>query len=301
MKSIRILLFAFPFILRKIRWSMGDRSPISATLKLTTQCNLSCKHCPWLKQQNTDMPTEQWKDIIQKLQNRGVKFLVFEGGEPTLREDLQELIEFGQSLGMLTLVVTNCTHSLRDYSPEMFLISLDGLQEEHDILRGKGTFDLVLKNLPTTNVHKRALISLSHRNIHQLEAMLDFFAPLVDSFWFSFVYDYQTRESNAALHSEEKKVAALKIVSLWKKYPIANSLSYLKKIGSDRPCRDWLLSTVTSDGTVHSGCMIATLEQCRCEDCELACHRELSDTIYSFWKPSFFRNWNCIERVSEKK
>jgi len=292
MKIIKIIWFAFPFLLRKIRWSFGDRSPISATLKLTTQCNLSCNHCPWLKQKNQEMSTGKWKNIIRKLKNRGVRFLVLEGGEPTLRKDLQELIEFGRSLGMIPIVATNCMRSLGAYRPEMFLVSIDGLRDEHDKLRGKGTFDCVLENLQTTNVHKRALISLSRDNTHQLEDILDFFAPLVDSFWFSFVYNYHTRESNAALSSEEKKVVASKILLLWKTYPIANSLSYLENIGSNRQCRDWLLSTVTSDGIVHSGCMIDALEPCRCEDCELACHRELSDTIYSMRKPSFFRNWS---------
>ncbi len=292
MRIIKIIRFAFPFLLRKMRWSMGNKSPISATLKVTAHCNLTCNHCPWLKQKSQDMSTEKWINIIRELKSRGVMFLVFEGGEPTLRKDLQELIEFGQSLGMITIVVSNCTRSLGDYRPEMFLISIDGLQEEHDILRGQGTFDHVLENLPTTTVHKRALISLSRNNIHHLESILDFFTPLVDSFWFSFVYDYHARESNVALNLEEKKAAASKISLLWKKYPIANSLNYLGNIGSNRPCRDWLLSTVTSDGTVHSGCMIATLERCRCENCELACHRELSDTIYSMRKPSFFRNWS---------
>jgi len=292
MRMIKIIRFGFPFLLRKMRWSLGDRSPLSATLKLTTQCNLRCNHCPWLKQKSQDLSTGKWKNIIRELKKRGVRFLVLEGGEPTLRQDLQELIEFGRSLGMITIVATNCTRSLKEYRPEMFLVSIDGLRDEHDRLRGQGVFNRVVENLSTTTLHKRALISLSRDNIHQLEDILAFFSPLVDSFWFSFVYDYHTRESHVALSSEEKKDAASKILFLYKTYPIANSLSYLKNVGSNRQCRDWLLSTVTSDGTIHSGCMIATLERCRCEDCELACHRELSDTIYSVGRPSFFRNWS---------
>ena len=292
MRMIKIIRFGFPFLLRKMRWSLGDRSPLSATLKLTTQCNLCCNHCPWLKQKSQDLSTGKWKNIIRELKKRGVRFLVLEGGEPTLRQDLQELIEFGRSLGMITIVATNCTRSLKEYRPEMFLVSIDGLRDEHDRLRGQGVFNRVVENLSTTTLHKRALISLSRDNVHQLEDILAFFSPLVDSFWFSFVYDYHTRESHVALSSEEKKDAASKILFLYKTYPIANSLSYLKNVGSNRQCRDWLLSTVTSDGTIHSGCMIATLERCRCEDCELACHRELSDTIYSVGRPSFFRNWS---------
>ena len=153
----------------------------------------------------------------------------------------------------------------------MLLVSIDGLRDAHDRLRGKGTFNRVVENLSTTTVHKRALISLSRGNIHQLEDILAFFAPLVNSFWFSFVYDYHTRESHAALSSEEKKVAATKILSLWKTYPIANSLSYLNNIGSHRQCRDWLLSTVTSDGTVHSGCMITDL------------HSQLLSPNFMYW------------------
>ena len=130
MRIIRIIWFAFSLLLRKMRWSMGDRSPISATLKLTTQCNLSCNHCPWLKQKNQDMSTGKWKNIIQELKNHGAIFLVLEGGEPTLRKDLQELIEFGRSLGMITIVVTNCTRSLGEYRPEMYRLYISWLVNE---------------------------------------------------------------------------------------------------------------------------------------------------------------------------
>lgn len=265
----------------QLRWGFDDRSPIAVTWKLTTRCTLHCRHCPWLEKKYPDLSADRCKELILYFKKRDVYYLVFEGGEPTLHKDLQELIEFGQNLGMEVTVVTNCTRSLGSFSPDIFLISIDGLWDEHDKLRGPGAFKRLLNNLSTTNIHKRALVSLSRDNVNQIDDILSFFSPLLDSFWFSFIYDYKEKNNSVALGSEEKKAVGAKLLSLKKDYPIVNSRNYLRKVGTSRKCKDWLLSTVTADGQIQSGCVVSAIEACRCDECELACHRELSDYIGS--------------------
>jgi len=271
------LYYAAYLAYRQAGWLMGGRSPLAATLKLTQRCTLDCAHCPW-SGNGPELSTDRWKEIMHELYGLGCRHLVLEGGEPTLRRDLQELILAAKAMGMKVTVATNGTRPLQSYTPDRFLVSVDGTRETHDALRGKGAYDRLIENLPTARAPRIALVSLSRLNVGLIEDVLAEFTPRLEGFWFSFVYDYGGRRE-LALSREEKKRAAGRIYSLIREYPIINKPSYLKNVGRRRPCHDWLLYTVTSDGKIHEGCMIEAVESCRCDECELACHREFSDLV----------------------
>jgi Fe-coproporphyrin III synthase len=263
---------------RLLKWFAGDRSPFVASLKLTTRCNLQCRHCPWTGEQVKDMPTAAWIKIISDLAKRGVFHLVLEGGEPTLREDLQEIICASKRMGMMVTVATNVTRSLDEYSPDRFLISIDGLEKTHDELRGDGAFRRMLENLSSARSPKIALVSLSKINCHQIHEILKYFSDKVEGFWFSFVYDYDEKEP-LSLDRFEKQLAAREILALMNQYPIVNTSSFLKGVGQMRECRPWLVTTITADGSEQPGCRVSSRETCSCDQCDLPCHREISDFV----------------------
>lgn len=53
------------------------------------------------------LDTEEWKIILSKSWDAGFPHIVFTGGEPTLRPDLEELIRYSESLGQVTGVITD--------------------------------------------------------------------------------------------------------------------------------------------------------------------------------------------------
>lgn len=53
------------------------------------------------------LDTEEWKEILKKSWNAGIPHIIFTGGEPTLRPDLEELIQYSESLGQVTGVITD--------------------------------------------------------------------------------------------------------------------------------------------------------------------------------------------------
>jgi organic radical activating enzyme len=59
------------------------------------------------KRVDRELSTEEWKSIIDKAWTAGIPHLIFTGGEPTLREDLIELIAYAESLGQVTGLLTN--------------------------------------------------------------------------------------------------------------------------------------------------------------------------------------------------
>jgi hypothetical protein len=62
-----------------------------------------------------ELDADAWKTIIRKAYHAGIPHLVFYGGEPTVREDLIELLLYCEELGLVTGLVSSCR---RMQSPE---------------------------------------------------------------------------------------------------------------------------------------------------------------------------------------
>lgn len=54
------------------------------------------------KRVDRELTTEEWKSIFEKSWQAGIPHLVFTGGEPTLRDDLIELLEYSERIGQVT-------------------------------------------------------------------------------------------------------------------------------------------------------------------------------------------------------
>ncbi len=77
-------------------------------LALTFRCQNDCVHCyAGGPHETPELTTVQWKSVIDKLSEIGVFILTFTGGEPTLREDLPELLLYAQNKGMVTGLISN--------------------------------------------------------------------------------------------------------------------------------------------------------------------------------------------------
>lgn len=292
------VLFPVYFMHRIIKWNNGDRSPLIGSLKITKKCTLQCRHCPWIYGNKTELSVEQWKRIIYKLKRQGIRSVVIEGGEPLLYKDLKELIYFCRKLGLTTTVASNATMSLSGYYPDKFYVSVDGMREQHDALRGKGSFDKMVNNLKTAGVDIIALVSISTLNMDYIEKILEYFKNRVSGFWFSFIYKYEASD-NIALNKHQRSEIAARLIELKKYYNIVNIPSFLLHAGEDRHCRDWMMSTVSSEGTVTNGCMIEAIEKCNCSKCDLACHRELSDFAEIGYLTMNLKDY--FKRISRKK
>ena len=83
-------------------------APLRMDLALTFRCQNNCVHCYAGGPHETDeLDTDQWKKVIDHLHRIGIFILTFTGGEPTLREDLQELLLYAQNKGAVTGLITN--------------------------------------------------------------------------------------------------------------------------------------------------------------------------------------------------
>jgi Fe-coproporphyrin III synthase len=90
---------------------------------------------------------QKWAEIIDDLYNQGVSVLVIEGGEPTLYPDVSKIVDYVKSKGMYCILITNGTQDLSYLNPDVFWISIDGMKQVHNYIRGDGAFDKVIETL----------------------------------------------------------------------------------------------------------------------------------------------------------
>lgn len=81
--------------------------------EITGRCNLRCLHCYAESGQETfleELSTEKWKQIITEGHQSGARSMQFIGGEPLVRKDLKELVEFASKIGFKEIeIFTNGT------------------------------------------------------------------------------------------------------------------------------------------------------------------------------------------------
>jgi radical SAM protein with 4Fe4S-binding SPASM domain len=105
-------------------------APLRVDLALTFRCQNNCIHCyAGGPHETKELTTEQWKTVIDKLHEIGVFILTFTGGEPTLRDDLPELLQYTKDKGMVPGLVTNGRRLKdRDYVDMLGNVGLDFVQ-----------------------------------------------------------------------------------------------------------------------------------------------------------------------------
>lgn len=149
----------------------ADRSyaadiPREVSLQLTYRCNLRCSHCyqwneqgffrDWGKEkQRTELATEVVEGVLRDTESVRAKMFLW-GGEPLMHSEFDEiskLIErYPRTVNMCTngLLFERKLDSLLRIGEDLnLLVSLDGLDDDHEALRGRGTFPRTVRNLQT--------------------------------------------------------------------------------------------------------------------------------------------------------
>lgn len=89
-------------------FSSRPSAPYRMDLAITYRCNNACAHCYNARSRNyPELSTEEWFKILDDLWKIGIPHIVFTGGEPTLRDDLPELIRHAEVNGQITGINTN--------------------------------------------------------------------------------------------------------------------------------------------------------------------------------------------------
>ena len=172
-------------------------APLRMDMALTFRCQNDCIHCYAGGPHTTsELTNAQWKQVIDKLSEIGVFILTFTGGEPTLREDLPELLLYAQNKGMVTGLISN-GRKLKDkeYVAELEKSGLDFVQitleshkpSVHDLMtKTKGSWKETvtgIKNAVQSQIYVSTNTTLSKHNADDFLTTVDYIKELgVDAF-----------------------------------------------------------------------------------------------------------------------
>lgn len=167
----------------------------------TTRCNLHCRHCGsdcMVASRDADMPLQDFLSALDTIPKKEIPkefTVVLTGGEPLLRPDIVEVGKAIRRRGMGWSMVSNGYF----YDEEMhaklmgaglgaLTISLDGLEDEHDWMRGrKGSFSRALNAIRIAakerHINFDVVTCVNRKNIGQLQAIHDLLAPLGVKQW----------------------------------------------------------------------------------------------------------------------
>jgi radical SAM protein with 4Fe4S-binding SPASM domain len=167
-------------------------APLRMDLALTFKCLNNCIHCyAGGPHETPELNTSQWKEVIDCLSQIGIFILTFTGGEPTLREDLPELLQYAQNKGMVTGLITNgrklkdkeYVKTLEEAGLDFVQVTLESHQPKiHDLMTAaKGSWKETvagIKNAAQSQIYVTTNTTLSKYNAPEFLRTIDYIKEL---------------------------------------------------------------------------------------------------------------------------
>jgi mycofactocin radical SAM maturase len=164
------------------QFECGLDAPICLTWELTYACNLACVHCPSSsgRRDPHELSGAECRAVIDELERMQVFYVNVGGGEPTVRRDFWELVEYATEHRVGVKFSTN--GSRIDASRAAWLrgndyvdvqISIDGATAAvNDAVRGAGSFDVALRALEhLAGANVKLSVVVTRENASQLDAL----------------------------------------------------------------------------------------------------------------------------------
>ncbi len=185
----------------RLRSAQPELLPEVIGVKLTNRCNLRCAHCyQWNKDgYHRDLSKEEQlldldPAIFQELLNETREYrsrLYLWGGEPLFHRQIASLLDMLRTEEREVTICTNAYYltehidALCQMSSRLeLLIAIEGFKEQHDSIRGKGSFERVMEQVDRllalrANGQFKGKISvhtvISDGNINRLFELLTYF------------------------------------------------------------------------------------------------------------------------------
>ncbi|MGL5126458.1 MAG: radical SAM protein [Fusobacteriaceae bacterium] len=176
---------------------------MSVQWHITESCLGRCKHC-YMQEKEKELSKEEILKILSNLeefeknQNFAINNFAITGGDPLLSKNfefiLSELKKRGKNISIMGTPDTISEKSieiLKKYDIENIQLSLDGLEETHDYMRGKGSFKKTLiqaKFLQESGIKVNIMFTVTNNNYIELIPLMSVIVEnQIDSFSFDFL------------------------------------------------------------------------------------------------------------------
>src|SRR5579863_4224036 len=176
-----------------------DQSPMLVIWEATQACDLACVHCRASAQSERhphELSTEQGFRLLDEIRSFGEPLMVFTGGDPLKRPDLDDLIRYAVKIGLRTNVTPSATPLLTAEAIDGFkaagvtrmAISLDGPDAaSHDDFRGiPGTFEramFALRHARDIGLDTQFQTTVTRRNMDRLPEVAEIVKDVRSKMW----------------------------------------------------------------------------------------------------------------------
>ncbi|SHH08020.1 mycofactocin radical SAM maturase [Jatrophihabitans endophyticus] len=166
------------------QFQFGLDAPICLTWELTYACNLSCVHCLSSsgRRDPRELSTAECKALIDEFERMQIFYVNIGGGEPTVRPDFWELVDYATEHHVGVKFSTNGVKITPTVAAQLAAsdyvdvqISLDGATAEiNDVVRGPGSYDTAIRameNLKAAGFRGfKISVVMTRENVGQLDA-----------------------------------------------------------------------------------------------------------------------------------
>lgn len=220
-----------------LRRSLTPNRPYHAQWLLTQRCNYRCRGCSVWREQDRlkEMSTEEVKKGLDVLRDLGVVEIVLSGGNPLLREDIGEIVDYSSRF-FVTTIYDNGSLALKKIdalrNADFVSISLDTLDEKKfDYIRGvKGAWSNAMNAIETLQdegIRVGVSPTISQLNLYEILDFTRYFADRGVPVWYClYSYDYP---SENPLFSIGKKADEFEIVDKEAMARVCDGLIQMKK------------------------------------------------------------------------
>ena len=211
--------------------------PPNVSIEITRECPLRCPGCyaygdghlggDVVLRELADFQGQALVDgVLQIVRERRPLHVSIVSGEPLVRfRELGILLPLLGDRGVHTQVVTSAVRPIPKSWAAMkklqIVVSIDGLQPEHDVRRAPATYDRVLKHIRGHQVTVHCTLTRQLARPGYVSAFTEFWAanPDVKRIWFS-LYTPQVGEvSPERLRHEDRALVVEEITSLFDRHP----------------------------------------------------------------------------------
>lgn len=164
--------------------------PEHVYFSLTTRCNLRCLMCGVSvssSSESDELSTAECKRLIDQVASLGIGHLIFSGGEPLLRRDILDLIEYAVSRNIAMVdIITNgllidegAARNLTRIGLNHITVSIDGLEDIHDPIRGRGSYQKTIQAIDFVNKYKKNRLPTVGINFTIMDCNVDQIVPVI--------------------------------------------------------------------------------------------------------------------------
>ncbi|MBY8984740.1 MAG: radical SAM protein [Candidatus Lokiarchaeota archaeon] len=149
---------------------------------VTHRCNLNCTHC-YVDQDAKEMSYSDACKIIDQLSEAKNFILIFFGGEALLRDDIFDLMRYATDKKINVALASNGTlinkdiaKNLKEIGVGYVQVSIDGLKDVHEQIRGEGTFEKAISAIKlclNEGLYTCIGTTITKLNVHQIYELVD--------------------------------------------------------------------------------------------------------------------------------